>query len=268
MSGGEHQALENYLDLLKPLPNDIFRNAAWIKALDRKCEDVKDDLHALQERVIRKAGEGEAPTVQAADLKEIRKKQVEVFNLCVEKVLLTEQARDIIMGFRDRLDEDILRIEHELGPEGIAALNAAEEAANAKPGEAEKKVPDKRKQRSYDAMATTAGPEDEGDEWDEWAQQEAEAAETMMPVPTQETQSGTGPPASSYPPPVPKLNKQGEQLFCLCRQVSYGQMIGCDNENCPYEWFHFHCVGVKMQPKANEKWYCAVCAPQMKGQQQ
>jgi hypothetical protein len=28
------------------------------------------------------------------------------------------------------------------------------------------------------------------------------------------------------------------------RKVSFGRMIGCDNENCPTEWFHFPCVGL------------------------
>ncbi len=25
-------------------------------------------------------------------------------------------------------------------------------------------------------------------------------------------------------------------------QVSYGEMIGCDNQDCPIEWFHFGCM--------------------------
>lgn len=27
-------------------------------------------------------------------------------------------------------------------------------------------------------------------------------------------------------------------------QISYGEMIGCDNDLCPIEWFHFSCVQV------------------------
>ena len=29
-----------------------------------------------------------------------------------------------------------------------------------------------------------------------------------------------------------------EPTYCLCGQVSYGEMIGCDNPDCPIEWFH------------------------------
>ena len=30
----------------------------------------------------------------------------------------------------------------------------------------------------------------------------------------------------------------GEQdvLYCTCRQVSYGEMIGCDDDDCEFEW--------------------------------
>ena len=27
-------------------------------------------------------------------------------------------------------------------------------------------------------------------------------------------------------------------LYCFCQRVSFGEMIGCDNEDCKYEWFH------------------------------
>ncbi|XP_023684290.1 inhibitor of growth protein 1 isoform X3 [Paramormyrops kingsleyae] len=48
-----------------------------------------------------------------------------------------------------------------------------------------------------------------------------------------------------------------EPTYCLCDQVSYGEMIGCDNEECPIEWFHFSCVGLNHKPKG--KWYCPKC---------
>ncbi|XP_018486844.1 PHD finger protein ING1-like [Raphanus sativus] len=49
-----------------------------------------------------------------------------------------------------------------------------------------------------------------------------------------------------------------EPTYCICNQVSYGEMIACDNNECTIEWFHFGCVGLKDQPKG--KWYCPDCA--------
>ena len=53
-----------------------------------------------------------------------------------------------------------------------------------------------------------------------------------------------------------------EPTYCLCNQVSYGEMIGCDNNDCPIEWFHFGCLDITTKPKG--KWYCPRCAPSFK----
>ena len=34
-------------------------------------------------------------------------------------------------------------------------------------------------------------------------------------------------------------------------------MIGCDNDLCPIEWFHFGCMGLTAKPKG--KWFCPKC---------
>jgi hypothetical protein len=43
----------------------------------------------------------------------------------------------------------------------------------------------------------------------------------------------------------------------VCNNVSYGEMIACDNPDCIVEWFHYTCVNVTQQPKG--KWYCPQC---------
>ncbi|CAH1100959.1 unnamed protein product [Psylliodes chrysocephalus] len=48
-----------------------------------------------------------------------------------------------------------------------------------------------------------------------------------------------------------------EPTYCLCDQISYGEMIMCDNDLCPIEWFHFSCVTLSTKPKG--KWYCPKC---------
>lgn len=79
-----------------------------------------------------------------------------------------------------------------------------------------------------------------------------------------------------------------EPTYCLCHQVSYGEMIGCDNPDvstyvytlqyaksilpyqtfpffvfqCPIEWFHFACVGLTTKPKG--KWFCPKCTQDRK----
>ncbi|KAK3337048.1 inhibitor of growth proteins N-terminal histone-binding-domain-containing protein [Cercophora scortea] len=53
-----------------------------------------------------------------------------------------------------------------------------------------------------------------------------------------------------------------DKKYCMCQNVSYGDMVACDNEDCPFEWFHWSCVGLKSEP--NGKWYCPSCTENMK----
>jgi inhibitor of growth protein 3 len=83
------------------------------------------------------------------------------------------------------------------------------------------------------------------------------------------------PPASDVAPPLEPLEIAGddgvqatwqpdpnEPRYCICNDVSYGDMVGCDNEDCPIEWFHYGCVGLTQAPRG--KWYCPQCLAAMK----
>ncbi|XP_052863123.1 inhibitor of growth protein 2-like [Anopheles cruzii] len=48
-----------------------------------------------------------------------------------------------------------------------------------------------------------------------------------------------------------------EPTYCLCDQISFGEMILCDNDLCPIEWFHFSCVSLISKPKG--RWFCPKC---------
>ncbi|CAJ0584137.1 unnamed protein product, partial [Mesorhabditis spiculigera] len=53
-------------------------------------------------------------------------------------------------------------------------------------------------------------------------------------------------------------DEEGRKTWCICNEKSYGKMVACDNQKCPYEWFHYHCVGITAPPRG--KWYCPHCS--------
>jgi hypothetical protein len=59
---------------------------------------------------------------------------------------------------------------------------------------------------------------------------------------------------------------EDSQVYCFCQQVSFGEMVACDNENCQREWFHLPCVGLTSPPQG--KWYCDDCLNKMGTQKQ
>ena len=41
---------------------------------------------------------------------------------------------------------------------------------------------------------------------------------------------------------------ENEPRYCYCNGVSYGEMVGCDADDCSREWFHLQCVGLTRAP--------------------
>jgi chromatin modification-related protein YNG2 len=58
---------------------------------------------------------------------------------------------------------------------------------------------------------------------------------------------------------------EDSQVYCFCQQVSFGEMVACDNENCEREWFHLPCVKLTSPPQG--KWFCDECLAKMKQRQ-
>jgi len=73
-----------------------------------------------------------------------------------------------------------------------------------------------------------------------------------------------------------------EPTYCTCARVSFGDMIACESDSCPVEWFHFECVGASRSRRRRRerraharalpapglppgydpgvtKWYCPSC---------
>ena len=71
----------------------------------------------------------------------------------------------------------------------------------------------------------------------------------------------TPPPSSPVLAPAPLAEVSPSkvvELYCTCRQPEHGDMIACDNEECPSpdEWYHVDCVCLN---EVIDKWYCTSC---------
>ncbi|TMW68154.1 hypothetical protein Poli38472_007826 [Pythium oligandrum] len=59
-----------------------------------------------------------------------------------------------------------------------------------------------------------------------------------------------------------KNNDNGEdnELYCICNQPSYGNMIACDGKKCPNpsQWYHLECVGFS-DGRHPDTWLCPEC---------
>lgn len=46
--------------------------------------------------------------------------------------------------------------------------------------------------------------------------------------------------------------------YCYCQEEGHGTMVGCDNNECRYQWFHLGCLNLPKPPKA-KLWFCPDC---------
>ena len=66
-----------------------------------------------------------------------------------------------------------------------------------------------------------------------------EAAAVVVPPSSSSAASGIEPPSSSS-----SLEVAPDESYCICGEGYVGQMIACDQPDCPVQWFHFKCVGL------------------------
>lgn len=60
--------------------------------------------------------------------------------------------------------------------------------------------------------------------------------------------------------------KDEEPRYCICNDVFYGEMIGCDDPKCKKEWYHLGCIGLKRAPKGD--WVCPECTERREKEEQ
>ena len=49
-------------------------------------------------------------------------------------------------------------------------------------------------------------------------------------------------------------------LWCYCKQdESFDYMTGCNNQDCPIQWFHLSCAQIRMEEVPEGEWFCPEC---------
>ncbi|XP_058818949.1 inhibitor of growth protein 4-like isoform X2 [Topomyia yanbarensis] len=266
--------LEHYLDGLEHLPNELKRNFTLMRDLDSRAQ-------VLMKSIDEKANEFMKQLVNTKENfpEDVKKEKLrtiqELFNKAKEygddKVQLAIQTYELVDKHIRRLDSDLARFEGEIQDKTLNAREKSEEQVTKKGGR--KKVKDVKNSAKKKRAASS---EDEG--------RAAGATGTGVSGATSGNTSANGKGKNSKkqkknaelddsaqdgghgtPHPSDVLDMPvdpNEPTYCLCHQVSYGEMIGCDNPDCPIEWFHFACVGLTTKPKG--KWFCPKCSQDRK----
>ncbi|XP_060847258.1 inhibitor of growth protein 5-like isoform X2 [Rhopalosiphum padi] len=217
--------LEHYLDNLKNLPVELQRNFTLMRDLDSRVQELMRTIDKLSDDYMSNV-KGYTADKKREMMTIIQSMFDKAKGYADDKVQLSIQTYELVDKHVRKFDSGLARFGAEIQDRAISATRNIEENSQKQGHE---KINDNPTNSvtsvTVETSSLTGALVGAGI---------AHSAEVLdMPV------------------------DPNEPTYCLCKQVSYGEMIGCDNPDCPIEWFHFACVKLTTKPKG--KWFCLKC---------
>ncbi|XP_057708147.1 inhibitor of growth protein 1 [Corythoichthys intestinalis] len=262
--------VEEYLDLVESLPLDMQRSVSLMKEIDARYQDVLKELEDAYDRYCK---ESDSPQRRKLQLS-IQRALIRSQELGDEKIQIAGQMVELVENRTRQLDwhSELLvaaketQESHTPAPtSSVTATASSMSSSSSSSGAAPTKTAHHDKKREEVTANLTGsdkgkrarrqkngdgyGGPDASEDIGAGATREKRAKTSSKKKKRSKGKSEVSPPDLPIDPDEP--------TYCLCEQVSYGEMIGCDNDECPKEWFHFSCVGLHHKPKG--KWYCPKC---------
>ena len=200
--------LEEYLNTINGLPDDLKKNFDKMLKLEQRNNDITNEIDLNSKEYLRKVKERHLnPRKRKSEMEKIMKMFGESKENSDLKVNLAMQTYEMVDRHIRKLDADLARFEAEMKEAGGRLSQTESEGEETDRGE--KKVMKKKKGRP--------------------AKEEAARPKTPLTAST----NGKDLNLNVSDPAVPIVDMPvdpNEPTYCLCQQVSYGEMIGCDNQ--------------------------------------
>lgn len=221
---------ESLLDSLENLPQELKHNFAMIRDRNTKCDALQRLIDEKSDRYLSTL----SPDAAAPPPDGLCKMYEKLRKHGENNVALATKTYELVDRYIQKLDVDLSAFEEQIQGHVARPSEPPARRPATKKAKASRKA---RKTAEEDPIYAKAIK----------SPVEVEAAIRQLINPAQPvTTDGLDMPVDP-----------NEPTYCLCNQVSYGDMVGCDNSECPIEWFHFSCVGLTSSPRG--KWYCPRC---------
>lgn len=238
---------------LESLPTELERNFKLMRKLDDRAQTAMKSIDSHAKEYMKNLVTNKDSMTEEERKKRLHEIQV-LFGKAKEysddKVQLAIQTYELVDKQIRRLDNDLARFEGEIQEKASSTRSKSEEA-----------VVKKGRKKTKDAKVTGKKKQSPSSEDEAPAAQVSKKKKQKKNAEVEESEKDSG--QATHPSDVLDMPVDpNEPTYCLCHQVSYGEMIGCDNPDCPIEWFHFACVGLTTKPKG--KWFCPKCTQDRK----
>ncbi|XP_028044456.1 uncharacterized protein LOC113559059 [Rhopalosiphum maidis] len=268
--------LENFLDSLENLPVELQRNFTLMRDLDSRVQELMrniDKLTADYMSNVKRYTEDKKREM----LTNIQRQFDKAKGYSDDKVQLSIQTYELVDKHVRKFDSDLACFGAEIQDKAISAIRNMEENSQKRGC---KNIKDKEinKKSASSEEETAPNKTSKKKQLIKGVTKTTSAAPCKTPLinvvtnpknPTNRVTSVTAEANSTTGAGIAHSTEvfdmpvdPNEPTYCLCNQVSYGEMIGCDNPDCPIEWFHFACVKLTTKPKG--KWFCLKCTTDRK----
>uniref|UniRef100_A0A674F425 Inhibitor of growth protein n=1 Tax=Salmo trutta TaxID=8032 RepID=A0A674F425_SALTR len=226
--------LEHYLDSIENLPFELQRNFTLMRDLDTRTEDLKGQINSLACEYTSNA-----------------------HTLSSEQGESTDYDSTSSKGNKSKFCSDTVLIFIRFCPLNTLLFSAVSLLSTHKQTHRQQRLSELRGPKEKKVARTRLKAKSDDDCSPKSGQKKVKLTQTPeFTAPT--VNFGNVHPSDVLDMPV----DPNEPTYCLCHQVSYGEMIGCHNTDCSIEWFHFACVGLTTKPRG--KWYCPRCTQERK----
>ncbi|XP_077400761.1 inhibitor of growth protein 2 [Vanacampus margaritifer] len=248
--------VEDYLECVESLPLDIQRNVSVLREIDAKYQEVLKEVDEVFEKYKAEQDGAQRKRLQV----QLQRALIVSQELGDEKIHVVTQMTELVENRSRQMDSNSLCLQEPADPERVATERrpSVQEppvtAAVASPATTERASARRPRRQRNSESRDSSHPSANGSVADDAAE------ESPVPLPREKKSKSAKKKkrkSKQDASPVDFPIDPNEPTYCLCEQVSYGEMIGCDNDQCPIEWFHFSCVGLTYKPKG--KWYCPKC---------
>jgi len=251
--------LEHYLDSVESLPGELRRNLTLLLEMDEKNSNTLLNLDTSSVEYMQKVNNLQKDE-KAVEKEKMREKLKSAGKIADEKISISFQTYELVDKHIVKLDSTLANLETEI-KERVEAIFEMEKKNNQNDCDEvdENSNNNEKIKQDKSGQSPTFNTKLKSKKV---KHRKVKNKNGQNRVNFQENSSKDQSNLTEIPEEY-KLDVMdmpidpNEPTYCFCKQVSFGEMIGCDNPNCIIEWFHFACVELTKKPKGD--WYCKNC---------
>lgn len=257
-SPARYLAINDFADAIQAFPQDLVRQFTLLKEIDAKCASAQAELDARIKAYLEEL-ESLLAKEKTSRLEAIKALFVANYPCYEEKMTIANLATDMVAKHMERINGNFEMIAENEIPKVVKYGPKTHPAVMP-----DSKLPDNKtaqSQRSESRREAIAAKKAQGEP--PKGRAPTPGARRKRPEPQKEEEDRKRQkPKKTGAMGLYMGNKEEEEegtneVYCVCQQVLFGEMIACDNVKCKIQWFHLQCVGLAHPPKGT--WYCDEC---------